>query len=119
MSGNMTNALNTPVELATLNELKDILEEEFPLLVNTYIEDADLRMLKLRSALDATDSAQVRAEAHALKGSSRNLGANPLGELFARMEAMGSSGEISAACDLLLDIEQELSRTQDFLRAQI
>lgn len=115
----MTDNLKTPVEQTTLNELKDILEDEFPLLVNTYIEDADLRMLRLRSAVDATDTAQVRAEAHALKGSSRNLGANPLGELFARMEAMGSSGEISGAGDLLLDIEQELSRTRDFLRGQI
>lgn len=119
MSGNMTDALNTPVEQATLNELKDILEEEFPLLVHTYIEDAELRMARLRTAVDATDSTQVRAEAHALKGASRNVGANPLSEMFARMEAMGSSGEIAAAGDLLLDIEQELSRAQDFLRAQI
>ena len=108
-----------PVESATLNELKEILEDEFPLLVNTYIQDVDQRMAKLRSAIDAADSALVKAEAHALKGSSRNLGVNPLGELFARLEAMGKSGELSEARDLLPAIEQELTRAQDFLRAQI
>ena len=115
----MNDAMTIPVESAVLEELKEILEDEFPLLVNTYIDDVDKRMVKLRSAIEAVDSAQVKAEAHALKGSSRNLGVNPLADLFADLEAMGSAGEITGAEKLLLDIEQELIRAQEFLRAQI
>lgn len=115
----MIDTTIAPVESATLNELKDILDDEFPLLVNTYIQDVDQRMARLRNAIGAAEPAEVRAEAHALKGSSRNLGVNPLGELFARLETLGKSGELAGASELLPAIEKELARAQEFLRAQI
>lgn len=115
----MTETTNDLVSAETLSELKEILEDEFPLLITTYIDDADARMTRVRLAIAAGDAEQLKAEAHALKGSSRNLGANVVGELFAKMETLGGDANLHDAAGLLTDIDATLSKTQNFLRSLI
>lgn len=115
----MTENTEAVVEPAVLNELKEILAEDFPLLITTFIEDSAERMQRLNAAVTASDATIVKAEAHALKGSSRNLGANPLGDLLAKMEAIGNAGDLASAPALLAEIHTHLQQTQDFLRSQV
>ncbi len=115
----MTKTTDDLVNAETLSELKEILDDEFPLLITTFIDDADQRMIRVRSAIAGGDAELVKAEAHALKGSSRNLGAHVVGDLFAKMETLGSDTNLEGAADLLADIEKQLANTQDFLRSLI
>lgn len=107
------------VQLEVLCELKDILEDEFPMLVTTYLDDANDRLQKLRSAIDGADATVVRAEAHSLKGSSINLGATSLASLCAEMENRGHSAELDDTPALFERIASEFSRTEEILRTQI
>ena len=115
----MTDTYSETVSAETLSELREILDDEFPLLITTYVDDADQRMIRLRAAIEAGDAEQIKAESHALKGSSRNLGANPVGDLFAKMEVLGNSGQLDDVSNLLADIEASLLTTQNYLRSLI
>ena len=99
-----------------IGELKDILTDEFPALVNAYIDDANDRLAKLQSAAGCANAAIIRAEAHSLKGSSINLGAKCLAELLGELEDCGSTGALAEVPELLVKIKDEFSRTQDCLR---
>ena len=115
----MTEHSEHPVSAEVLAELKDVLAEDFPLLVTTYIDDAHARMERLRSAAADADLQTVKTEAHALKGSSKNLGAMQLGDLYAGLELAGAEQSSEQIPSLLAQIESELSRTESFLRNQL
>jgi len=78
MCGNMTSGAimnNTEaINPHVITELKEILAEEFPVLVTTYLQDANGRLLRLQAAIERRDAPGVKMEAHSLKGSSINLG---------------------------------------------
>lgn len=73
-----------------LENLKGILEDRFPLLLTTYISDSQGRCKRLRDAISSNDFGQIRHEAHGLKGSSRNIGANDFADICAIVEAQAT-----------------------------
>ncbi|MCU7835519.1 MAG: Hpt domain-containing protein [gamma proteobacterium symbiont of Taylorina sp.] len=66
------------LDLDILNELKEIMEDDFDELIETFILDGQAQLDNLRTATDAQLAADIRSIAHTLKGSSANLGANAL-----------------------------------------
>lgn len=111
MFGNMTN-MNTAVKTEMIVELKDILAEDFNTLVESFIDDAKSRMIKLKHAIASRSSEIVRREAHSLKGSSLNLGAQLLPQLCSEMEEQGKAGDLTGCESLFLKIETELARVE-------
>ena len=69
-----------------LAELKDVLEDEFGILITTYLADAKLRLQLIQQGLQAQDYEAVRLAAHSLKGASANLGALLLAQICERLE---------------------------------
>lgn len=78
-------------------ELRDIMGPEFPVLVQAYLRDAEVRLQELRTALvpcreddaaEARDAESARRAAHTLKGSSSNLGAVRVTRLCAELEEL-------------------------------
>ena len=69
-----------------LAELKDVLEDEFGILISTYLADAKLRLQLIEQGLQNQDYDAVRLAAHSLKGASANLGALILAKLCERLE---------------------------------
>ena len=69
-----------------LAELKDVLEDEFGILISTYLADAKLRLQLIEQGLQNQDYEAVRLAAHSLKGASANLGALLLAELCEKLE---------------------------------
>ena len=51
-----------------LAELKDVLEDEFGILISTYLADAKLRLQLIEQGLQNQDYDAVRLAAHSLKG---------------------------------------------------
>ena len=100
-------------------ELKEILAEEFPLLITTYLQDANDRLFKLQSAIDTSDAPCIKAEAHSLKGSSINLGAVELAELLSKMETCGSTATLAEVPALLTAVQSEFSRAEHCLRSYL
>jgi len=111
MFGNMTNS-NTAVKTEMIAELKDILADDFNTLVDSFVEDAQRRLRKLKEGIAASDSDMIRTEAHSLKGSSLNLGAQLLPELCSQMENKGKSGDLEGCDIMFLKIESELAQVE-------
>ena len=88
-----------------LAELKDVLEDEFGILISTYLADAKLRLQGLQNQ----DYDAVRLAAHSLKGASANLGALLLAELCEKLEHDCKVGSHSNNSFFVSAIAEELN----------
>lgn len=93
-----------------LAELRDVMEDEFEVLIQTYLADSRDRIRALREALKAEDSDTFAKTAHSFKGSCINIGAPRLGEICLKAEMAGKESRLGDAPDLLNDIDQEFAQ---------
>ena len=79
-----------------INALKEVMEEDFTFLIETYFQDSSNRITGLRTAVSAKDTDAIRRAAHSMKGSCSNLGALRLASLCSALEihAMSASVEM-------------------------
>ena len=96
-------SLNTDM----LAELKDIMEDDFAILVDTFVSDTDKRIDVFESSMDMADADVLRKAAHGLKGSSSNIGAERLSKLSADLEVAAKEMAFHIAIDLIEDVKQE------------
>lgn len=101
--------MSDELDLDNLNMLKDLLAERFGELIDTFLKDSSERISLMTSGLADGDDVVVRHAAHGLKGSCRNLGANPLGDICAVLEDQAAAGEIQDGQQQLAAIEQKLA----------
>ena len=78
------------------------LEDE---LLGIFLESARETLEDLRTALEAGDTRLLRAHAHALKGSSRTIGAIALGEMACELERLGGSSDLASAYGALMSAD--------------
>jgi HPt (histidine-containing phosphotransfer) domain-containing protein len=100
-----------------LAELQDVMEGEFDVLVQTYINDSLERIGGLKAALDAGDAEELAKVAHSLKGSCINIGAPRLGDLCQRAEVAGKSQNLGQVPVLLKAIDAEFQIVSGQFRA--
>ncbi|MGM0449875.1 MAG: Hpt domain-containing protein [Pseudomonadota bacterium] len=98
-----------------LAELRDVMEEEFVILVNTFLQDADDRLRQLRESVEAADPDNLRKVAHSFKGSCINIGAPELAERCREAEERGRDEELSDIDACIGAIEQELEAVREAL----
>jgi len=95
------------IDMSVLQELKGVMEDEFSLLINTYLSDAELRIDALKKAFKDKKAEAVCRTAHSFKGSSSNLGAVELVELLRKMEDCGREKKLDEAEGLLAEVQRE------------
>lgn len=98
-----------------LSELRAVLGKDFRVLVDTWVADSKVRLQLLQVALAGQDAVALREAAHALKGSSLNLGALRLGDLCLAMESAARAGELGRAPALLAAIDAEYRQVAPLL----
>jgi signal transduction histidine kinase/DNA-binding NarL/FixJ family response regulator len=84
-------------------------------LARIFLEDTPKRKSAIRKAIAAQDSEALARAAHALRGSVAMLGASEIAEEARKIEAMGRSGRITEASDILAPFEGKLSRLERLL----
>ena len=82
-----------------LSGLQEVMEGEYPKLLETFLDDSQKRIEALRTARD--DAKALGRIAHSFKGSSGNLGAVRLAQWCQRLEL--ESGEPTANLEALVD----------------
>ena len=97
------------LDMEQLNELKEVLEDEFQILINTYLTDAQLRLKLIEEGLDIKNYEQVRLAAHSLKGASANIGALILAQLCEQLEHDCKLQKYSDLDTLVISVSEELS----------
>lgn len=100
------------LDLSTLNELREMLEDGLDELLAEYLDDVPRQLAKLRDAVAVNDLTAVAAIAHTLKGSSGNLGISRLYQICSALEQEANSGEVADASAMLRVIESEYTQVK-------
>ena len=92
-----------------LHDLQLIMKDDFSELIEIFIEDSISRSDVLKSLLaeSPVDSLAVKNNAHTLKGSSSNLFATKLQELYMSLEQMAGESNLDEVSVLMSQIEKE------------
>lgn len=101
----------------TLDTLRQVMEDDFGLLIDTFIQDSNDRIQALRDVISGTDPDPIRRAAHSFKGSSSNVGAIRLMALCSSLEKKAVSNKLEQLEQDLEAIEQEFAQVQELLRA--
>lgn len=104
------------LDMALIGELKELMEDDFGELLQTYLADSELRLAQIRAAINAQSAAELRTSAHGLKGASSNIGAETLAGLCQHLEELGREQRCAEAPAHLPVLERELSAVQTALR---
>ncbi|WP_040070035.1 Hpt domain-containing protein [Pseudomonas batumici] len=92
------------LDRGVLGALQDIMEDEYPLLLDTFLEDSRKRLGQLHQASNAAD---LGAVAHSFKGSSSNMGALRLAELCRQLELLAGQLPLVGVEELINQIDRE------------
>ena len=80
-----------------------------------FLTRAPETLARMDTAVGAGDGAELERASHALKGSCRQLGALPLGDLCEALEVMGRGGVLDQARDALATARTEFARVRAVL----
>lgn len=107
------------VDIDSLAELKDIMEDEFDILIDTFVADSEAKIATLSEVIAAADAEELRKVAHSLKGSSSNVCAAQFSELARQLEHMGKEGTTDGAAEIYESLKQEFTSVVDTLKNHI
>lgn len=106
---------DTHVDRDVLNALQEVMEDEYPALLDTFIADSEERLCILRNAEDA---AQLMNAAHSFKGSSSNMGAIRLTELCNELEQRAKQESLAGIEKLVDEIDEEFAIVRPLYEAE-
>lgn len=94
------------INMQTLETLAGLMGEVFEQLIPSYIDSSDKCFGEGRSAIEQQDAEAAERLFHSLKSSSRNLGAEKLGDMAATLEAAMHEQQLDNAQPLFDEAEQ-------------
>ncbi len=98
-----------------VNVLKEVMEDDFALLIETFLTDSRSRIATLQSLMHSTDGDAIRRAAHSFKGSCSNLGAVQLASLCGSLEQKALDSNFGSFAEDLRCIEEEFAVIQKML----
>ena len=100
------DAFDRETALARLGGDEDLLREA----VQAFLEDCPRLLGQLREAVERHDAAAVESAAHAIKGTAAMFSAHPTEEAAARLERLGSQGQMAGIEAGAQHLEAEMER---------
>lgn len=95
------------INIELLKELKEIMGDDFDILVNTFLSDSAQRIESIQVAIAQKDAKQLREAAHSFKGSALNLAADRLTLICKDLEDMGKKNVFNDAENKLTMLTKE------------
>jgi len=109
-----------PASLDSIRNLRGVGGEKMVReVVDLYLESSSSLVEGLCSGLSQGDAEAVRQDAHALKSSSQNVGANALATLSQKLEEMGRSGELEDTDRYKVELDRLYPKTVLALKAVV
>ena len=96
-------------------ELQDIMEDDFGILLETYLSDAVLKMASIDAAAAAASLDKLRDSSHGFKGSSANIGAYRLSKICSDIEDLARNGHFEEAVKIIPEIQKEFDCVKQLL----
>ncbi len=98
------------VDPAHLTDLRELMAEDFILLLETYLNDGPRQLAAMRSAFTERHAQSLRSQAHSLKGASSNIGATLLVSRLQQLEDSALREDWSAAGALLPEVTADFEQ---------
>ncbi|TVT85625.1 Hpt domain-containing protein [Pseudomonas sp. H3(2019)] len=98
-----------------LSALQEVMEDEYPTLLDTFLQDSEERLTQLRKSQDPD---QLLSTAHSFKGSSSNMGALRLAELCSQLELRAKEKQIFGIEKLVGEIDGEFAIVRRLYREE-
>ncbi|VVM59503.1 Hpt domain-containing protein [Pseudomonas fluorescens] len=97
---------DTHIDREALSVLREVMEEGYPELLDTFLADSESRLVVLQETADAKVLSEV---AHSFKGSASNMGAVRLAALCQELESDAKDKSPSEIARLVADISGEFA----------
>ena len=97
------------VDREVLDALREVMEDSYPDLLDTFLTDSESRLHQLQKTADAKVLAEV---AHSFKGSASNMGAVRLATLCQELEADAKGKSPAEIVKLVADISCEFAEVR-------
>lgn len=109
------------LDATILGRLADVMEEEFSDLLQTYLQNVPRELARLTTAVAAGQTENIYSSAHAIKGSSANLGLMRLSALCLDLERVAREGGALSESHRSLhrDIVAEFNQVRPLLEQRI
>nr|WP_157714258.1 Hpt domain-containing protein [Pseudomonas sp. PB120] len=91
------------------------MEDEYPMLLDTFLADSEVRLKLLR---ESADTAQLMDTAHSFKGSSSNMGAIRLAALCHDLERGARRHSLADIKKLVEEIDREYATVRPLYEAE-
>ncbi|MBO3275774.1 Hpt domain-containing protein [Pseudomonas schmalbachii] len=92
---------------AVQSALQEVMEDDYPLLLDAFVSDSEVRLREIRAGLANADREAVRLAAHSLKGSCSNMGAARLLGLCVQIEECARHGDLARVAVLFEQADAE------------
>jgi len=109
--------MSETINKAMIEELRELMEDDFPLLIETFLTDSDQRLSDLIKAQSVSDATQIRELAHGFKGSASNLGAEALANISYEAESMGRENELDGVEDVIARLSKEYQQVKEYFQS--
>jgi signal transduction histidine kinase/DNA-binding response OmpR family regulator/HPt (histidine-containing phosphotransfer) domain-containing protein len=109
-------AAGKPIDLVQLETMRELMQDEFPLLVESYLESTAALLDELRDGATRADANALYRPAHTIKSSSANLGAMHLTVLAAALEADAKHDSVPDAVTRVAELAVEFERVNSAMR---
>lgn len=103
------------IDHKVLSDLREVMEDGYLQLLETFLEDSERRLSQLHGARNADE---LGSAAHSFKGSSSNMGAVGLASLCQQLEERVKQRPLYGIEDLINRIDQEYLEVQRFYRGE-
>ncbi|NRR30377.1 EAL domain-containing protein [Oxalobacteraceae bacterium] len=110
---------NGPIDRSVFDKLREILGAALPHAVSPFLEDSPGYLDELEQAVHNGDVELARAKAHALKGSSGNLGASLLSQLAHQAEKLAIDHQLRQIVPLLPALRSSYLSVAAFLNEEV
>lgn len=100
---------DTHIDRDALNVLREVMEEGYPELLDTFLTDSESRLAELRKTADAKALSEV---AHSFKGSASNMGAVRLAALCQELESNAKDKSPAEIVELVAEISGEFAEVR-------
>jgi len=112
-----------PLDLTTLSDLRQLGGDNDPEFVTTvvkqFLHDSEIHFAGIQQAIEEKNGDSLQKIAHALKGCSRIIGANPLSKIAFHLEEIGQTGNLAEAEVALKKFRSELERVHTALQSEL
>jgi HPt (histidine-containing phosphotransfer) domain-containing protein len=109
------------INLAHLNmpqlmELKELMEDMFEDLIETYLADSEEKLPRLETAINDANGPLCTELSHSLKGSSSNIYAEDLSDLLKNIEGLARADSLEQLSSCFINVQREFQMVKAELK---